>query len=120
MPALTAFMHRYPGIELDVDFSDRLVDVIEDGFDVVMRTGEPTDSRLMSRPLGSYHLELFASPDYLASYGTPDIPADLTHHACLQHKFPTTGKLEPWPLKRVGTRRNGRCQRLWCATPQQR
>lgn len=102
MPALTAFMHRYPAIELDVDFSDHLVDVIEDGFDVVMRTGEPTDSRLMSRSLGTYRLGLFASPDYLASHGTPETPADLTHHACLQHKFPTTGKLEPWPLKRIG------------------
>lgn len=101
MPALTAFMHRYPAIELDVDFSDRLVDVIEEGFDVVIRTGEPTDSRLMSRPLGCYRLQLVASPDYLASRGTPEVPADLARHACLQHKFPTTGKLEPWPLKRA-------------------
>lgn len=99
MPALTAFMHRYPAIALDVDFSDRLVDVIEEGFDVVMRTGEPADSRLMSRPLGSYRLQLVAAPDYLASHGTPEVPADLAHHACLQHKFPTTGKFEPWPLK---------------------
>lgn len=100
MPALTAFMRRYPAIELDVDFSDRLVDVIEEGFDVVMRTGEPTDSRLMSRPLGGYRLQLVASPDYLANRGTPETPAELAHHACLQHKFPSTGKFEPWPLQR--------------------
>ncbi|MGB1764236.1 LysR family transcriptional regulator [Alloalcanivorax xenomutans] len=101
MPALTAFMRRYPAIELDVDFSDRLVNVIEEGFDVVMRTGEPTDSRLMSRPLGNYRLQLVASPDYLAAHGTPGVPADLASHACLQHKFPSTGKLEPWPLQRA-------------------
>jgi len=101
MPALTAFMHRYPAIELDIDFSDRLVDVIEEGFDVVMRTGEPTDSRLMSRSLGSYRLQLVASPGYLASHRPPEVPADLAHHACLQHRFPTSGKLEPWPLKRT-------------------
>lgn len=101
MPALTAFMHRYPAIELDVDFSDRLVDVIEEGFDVVMRTGEPTDSRLMSRPLGNYRLQLVASPAYLAARGKPRTPADLAGHACLQHKFPSSGKLEPWPLKRA-------------------
>ncbi|WP_394060083.1 LysR family transcriptional regulator [Alcaligenes sp. WGS1538] len=100
MPALTAFMHRYPAIELDVDISDRLVDVIEEGFDVVMRTGEPSDSRLMSRPLGNYRLQLVASPDYLARRGMPEVPADLAQHACLQHKFPSTGKFEPWPLKR--------------------
>ncbi|WP_286893303.1 LysR family transcriptional regulator [Achromobacter sp. UBA2119] len=100
MPALTAFMHRYPVIELDVDFSDRLVDVINEGFDIVMRTGEPTDSRLVSRPVGNYRLLLVAAPGYLASRGTPRGPADLQHHACLQHRFPSTGKLEPWPLKR--------------------
>ncbi|CAB3687293.1 HTH-type transcriptional regulator PgrR [Achromobacter animicus] len=100
MPALTAFMHRYPAIELDVDFSDRLVDVINEGFDIVMRTGEPTDSRLVSRPVGNYRLLLVAAPGYLANRGTPRSPADLLHHACLQHRFPSTGKLEPWPLKR--------------------
>src|SRR5450830_1288377 len=101
MPALTAFMHRYPAIELDVDFSDRLVDVIEEGFDVVMRTGEPADSRLMSRTLGNYRLQLVAAPKYLMQRPEPRVPADLVHHACLHHKFPSTGKLEPWPLKRT-------------------
>ncbi len=101
MPALTAFMRRYPDIELDVDFSDRLVNVIDEGFDVVMRTGEPTDSRLMARQVGSYRLLLVASPDYLAEHGTPKLPEDLADHACLQHKFPSTGKFEPWPLKRA-------------------
>ncbi|SIT13815.1 transcriptional regulator, LysR family [Thalassolituus maritimus] len=101
MPALTAFMRRYPDIELDVDFSDRLVNVIEEGFDVVMRTGEPTDSRLMARQVGSYRLQLVVSPGYLADNGTPKVPEDLADHACVQHKFPSTGKLEPWPLKRA-------------------
>ncbi|WP_197911720.1 LysR substrate-binding domain-containing protein [Kineobactrum salinum] len=55
----------------------------------------------MSRPLGSYRLQLVASPDYLASHGTPTTPSDLANHACLHHKFPSTGKLEPWPLKTV-------------------
>lgn len=99
MPSLTAFMHRYPAVELEVDFSDRLVDVIDEGFDVVIRTGEPTDSRLMSRSLGTYQLQLVASPDYLNKYGVPRVPTELSHHACLHHKFPTTGKLEAWPLK---------------------
>lgn len=98
LPALTRFMHRYPAIELDVDFSDRLVEVIEEGFDAVIRTGEPADSRLMSRPLGHFRLMLVAAPAYLARRGTPRSPADLSQHACLRHKFPSTGKLEPWPL----------------------
>jgi len=99
MPALTAFMHRYPAIALDVDFSDRMVDVIEDGFDAVIRTGEPADSRLMSAWLYDYKLLLVGAPGYFAGNGTPHVPADLARHACLQHKFPSTGKLEPWPLR---------------------
>ncbi|WP_334033466.1 LysR family transcriptional regulator [Burkholderia gladioli] len=99
MPALTAFMHRYPAIELDVDFSDRMVDVIEDGFDAVIRTGEPADSRLMSRPLGTFKLLLVGAPRYFAARGMPRVPADLAGHACLQHKFPSTGRFEPWPLR---------------------
>lgn len=57
-------MYSHPAVELDVDFSDSIVDVIEEGFDVVIRTGVPRS------------------------------PTDLSHHACLHHKFPTTGKLE--------------------------
>lgn len=102
MPVLTSFMHRYPLIELDVDFSDRMVDVIEEGFDAVIRTGEPADSRLMSRPLGKYRLVLVASPAYLSQQGPPQTPADLVDHACLQHKFPSTGKYEAWPFRPMG------------------
>jgi DNA-binding transcriptional LysR family regulator len=58
-------------------------------------------SRLMSRPLGTYRLLLVASPGYLSRQGQPEVPADLTRHACLRHKFPSTGKLEAWPLKRT-------------------
>lgn len=101
MPALTGFMHRYPAIELEIDFSDRMVDVIEEGFDVVMRSGEPADSRLQSRPLGHFQLQLLATPKYLAQYGVPQQPADLLQHACLQHRFPHTGKLEAWPVQAV-------------------
>lgn len=99
MPVLTDFMHQYPDIALDVDFSDRMVDIVEEGFDAVVRTGEPTDSRLVSRRLGGFQLVLVASPAYLKQRGQPKKPADLLNHACLQHKFPTTGRLEPWPLR---------------------
>ncbi|NIL16157.1 LysR family transcriptional regulator [Pseudomonas sp. ATCC PTA-122608] len=99
MPVLTDFMRAYPEIELDVDFSDRMVDVIEEGFDAVIRTGKPEDSRLMARHLGYYRLVLVASPEYLRLHGTPRQPRDLNDHACLRHKFCATGKLEAWPLR---------------------
>lgn len=99
MATLTDFMHSYPAITLDVDFSDRLVDVVDEGFDVVLRTSELFDSRLMSKTLGGFRLLLVASAAYLLEYGTPMIPADLARHACLRHRLPTSGALERWPLR---------------------
>lgn len=101
LPVLADFMRDYPDIELDLDFTDRMVDVIEEGFDAVVRTGEPTDSRLSARRLGVFEGMLVASPDYLARRGTPKVPADLLDHACLHYRFPNSGKLETWPLRRA-------------------
>lgn len=99
LPVLGEFMRTYPEIELDLDFTDQIVDVIEDGFDAVVRTGEPADSRLTARRLGMFRSLLVASPDYLAQHGTPRRPADLLQHRCLHYRFPHNGKLEPWALR---------------------
>ncbi|MBO1013335.1 LysR family transcriptional regulator [Achromobacter sp. SD115] len=101
LPVLGEFMREYPEIELDLDFTDRMVDVIEEGFDAVVRTGEPADSRLSARRLGSFQILLVASPAYLASRGTPRTPADLLHHSCLHYRFPSSGKLETWALRQA-------------------
>jgi hypothetical protein len=53
---------------------------------------------MMSRALGTYRRRLVAAPAYLATKGVPLIPDDLKAHACLHHKFPTSGRLERWPL----------------------
>lgn len=102
MPAMMAFLRAYPEIELDLDFTDRLVDVIEEGFDAVIRTGEARDSRLMMRRAGAFGHRIVAAPDYLAARGTPLVPEDLLGHACLHHKYPSTSQLERWPLMRDG------------------
>jgi DNA-binding transcriptional LysR family regulator len=98
MPTLVAFMRAYPEIVLDLDFSDRVVDVIEEGFDAVVRFAAVGDSRLMSRSLGTYRRRLVAAPAYLAAKGVPSTPHDLMAHACLHHMFPTSRKFERWPL----------------------
>jgi DNA-binding transcriptional LysR family regulator len=102
MPVLSAFMRTYPDVQLDIDFSDRIVDVIEDGFDVVLRTGEALDSQLITRTLGHYSHVIVASPAYLAERGVPLVPEELVAHACLQHRFSRTGRLRQWPLVRDG------------------
>ncbi|UAY92765.1 LysR family transcriptional regulator [Pectobacterium polaris] len=99
LPVLGEFMREYPEIELDLDFTDRMVDVIEEGFDAVVRTGDPVDSRLTARRLGAFRSLLVAAPDYLTRRGTPQIPVDLMQHACLHYRFPNSGKLEPWALR---------------------
>jgi DNA-binding transcriptional LysR family regulator len=99
MPTLVAFMRAYPEVTLDLDFSDRVVDVIEEGFDAVVRFADAGDSRLMSRALGKYRRRLVAAPAYLAAKGVPLTPDDLKAHACLLHRFPTSGKFERWPLR---------------------
>ncbi|AOY95967.1 LysR family transcriptional regulator [Cupriavidus sp. USMAA2-4] len=99
LPVLAGFMREYPEVQLDLDFTDRMVDVIEEGFDAVVRTGEPADSRLAARTLGSFRQLLVASPAYLREHGEPRHPQDLLRHRCLQYRFPNSGKLEIWPWR---------------------
>lgn len=101
LPVLGEFMRAYPEIELDLDFSDRMVDVIEEGFDAVVRTGEPVDSRLSARRLGTFEMRVVAAPEYLAQRGTPQVPADLLHHTCMHYRWPTSGKLQTWALRQA-------------------
>lgn len=96
--AITQFMQCYPAVELDLDFSDRLVDVIGEGFDVAIRASTLNDSGLMRRRLGTFSRVLAASPDYLQAHGRPQHAQDLQNHACLHYRFPNTGRLEQWPL----------------------
>ncbi|WP_445571842.1 LysR family transcriptional regulator [Pseudomonas sp. E102] len=95
---LSSFAKRYPDIHLELDFSDRLVDVVEEGFDAVVRTGELNDSRLVARRLGAFRFLLVGAPAYFQAQGTPVDASDLSNHDCLLYRVPSTGKLERWPL----------------------
>ncbi|MGC1550124.1 MAG: LysR family transcriptional regulator [Rhodanobacter sp.] len=99
MPVMPEFMQRYPEIELDLDFDDRMVDVIDEGLDAVIRSGDLPDSRLMARRLGSFRAGLFASPEYLRRRGIPQHPRELERHACVQFRNQTSGKLQKWTMR---------------------
>ncbi|WP_414148477.1 LysR family transcriptional regulator [Erwinia sp. BNK-24-b] len=99
LPLLPSFTRRYPAIELELDFSDRLVNLIDEGFDVAIRSGEIADSRLTSKTLGNFSFVLCASPAYLNEYGSPDSPEDLKNHKCVLFRFPSTGLVQPWELQ---------------------
>ncbi|MDR3466115.1 MAG: LysR family transcriptional regulator [Xanthobacteraceae bacterium] len=99
LPVLPEFAALYPAIELDLDFNDRIVDVIDEGLDVVIRSGDLADSRLMSRRLGEFRFVLCAAPGYLGQAGAPTTVADLARHRCIRFRFPTSGKLQDWSMR---------------------
>lgn len=98
LPVLPEFMAQYPDIEVDIDFNDRIVDLIEEGIDVAIRSGELPDSRLMARPLRPFQMLLCAAPSYLERHGVPASPSDLGRHHGIRFRFPNSGKIQPWPL----------------------
>jgi DNA-binding transcriptional LysR family regulator len=82
-PAIDAFLRTHPGIELDLDLSDRQVDLLAEGFDLAVRIADLADSSLIARRLAPVRHVVCASPAYLAQHGTPRSPAELTEHDCL-------------------------------------
>lgn len=83
--AIADFLQRHPEVEVSLFAEDSLVDVIEGGFDVVVRIGRLADSSLRSRRLAADRLVVCGSPQYLARRGVPATPADLVHHDCLHY-----------------------------------
>jgi DNA-binding transcriptional LysR family regulator len=98
LPLVPEFRQRFPDIELDIDFSDRLVDITQEGYDAVIRTGRLADSQLLARPLAHYGPVIIGSPAYFAGHGEPATPADLEGHACIRFRSPASGRVEPWAL----------------------
>ena len=98
LPVLPALLARYPEIELDLDFTDRIVNLIDEGVDIAIRSGELPDSRLKMRSLRPFQLLLCASPDYLERHGIPRHPHDLIKHVGIGFRYPNSGRLQAWPL----------------------
>lgn len=94
IPRLPEFLQQHPGIELELSSSDRLVDVVQEGFDCVVRVGVLRDSGLVARQLGKLTQLNCASPDYLERFGWPQSPDDLSSHA-LVHYAATLGVRPP-------------------------
>lgn len=92
LPALPAFMDRYPGIELELSSTDRRVDLIQEGMDCVLRVGAIVDETLVARRLGAVRMVNAASPAYLARHGVPHTLEDLlTQGHRMVHYTPTLG-----------------------------
>ena len=99
---LLELLARYPELRLDLDFSDRHVDLIAEGFDIAVRPGALADSSLIVRALGAARSGYYASRAYLRAHGEPKYPRDLAHHACIV--FTGTSRGGRW-LFQTGKRR---------------
>ncbi|GGF86669.1 transcriptional regulator [Azorhizobium oxalatiphilum] len=82
-PLLIDFARAFPDIQLDVNFTDRVVNVVDEGFDAAIRIGKPGDSSLIARRLCDARIVLVAAKAYLEARGTPQSPADLLAHDCI-------------------------------------
>ena len=96
MPLVHAYMRRYPEVAVLVSFTDRYVDLVEEGVDLAVRIGGAEESRLIARRLASHRLVTCAAPAYLDDHGVPQVPDDLDHHGCLA--FIHGGRPVPWRL----------------------
>jgi DNA-binding transcriptional LysR family regulator len=83
LPVVTEFLRTYPGIDIRLDLTDRIVDLAEDHVDVAVRIGELPDSSLLALRVGSVRRLACASPQYLAGRGTPTHPGELAGHDCV-------------------------------------
>ncbi|VWB92524.1 transcriptional regulator [Burkholderia lata] len=100
-PVLPGLLARYPGLSVEADFDDRIVDVVRDGYDIVIRGGNIHDSALVSRPIFRMNTVLVASPAYLASHGIPRAPDDLGAHRLIARRF-LGGEVSTWSFRMRG------------------
>lgn len=97
-PYLAQFTTVNPDVSVDMTLNDRLVDLVEEGFDVAIRiTGQMADSNLIARRIASAEEIMCASPEYIASHGSPDTPKSLVDHRCLGYSLGPEGNL--WTLR---------------------
>jgi len=83
-PMIADYLEQYPEVSIDLNLNDRMIDMVEEGFDVAVRIGTLEDSSLVARPLGPYGVVICGSPAYLERRGVPQVPADLAQHECLE------------------------------------
>jgi DNA-binding transcriptional LysR family regulator len=106
LPHLPAFLARYPELELQIGQGDRLVDLVREGVDCVIRSGEPDDSGMILRRLGTIKEITVASPAYVASHGMPATPDGLDGHQMVAFLSSRTGDVLPLEFSVAGTLRH--------------
>lgn len=101
-PALPEFIAAYPDIRLRMTADDRMIDMVEEGVDVLIRIGELQNSSLVARTVLKTRYVCCASPAYLARHGQPETPEQLSDFACLSFLYPKSRRTRPWMFEREG------------------
>ncbi len=96
-PHLGEFARKYPDIELQLDLNNRRVDLISEGYDLVIRVGQLQDSSLMSKRIGTARAHLYAAPEYIEEYGMPKKPDQLQEHTLLA--MSNSNNITQWTLE---------------------
>lgn len=86
-PAIGAFLVKYPEVKFDVSLSDRIVDLVEEGYDLAIRIGSAGGETVVARKLGEARMVACAAPAYLKAHGAPKAPEDLARHPCLTYEY---------------------------------
>jgi DNA-binding transcriptional LysR family regulator len=95
---LPEFTRRHPALKIDLDFTDRRVDLVAEGIDIAIRLGQLGDSSLVARKVAWTTRVICAAPAYIERMGTPKAPADLARHDCLAFREPGLANLNDWPF----------------------
>ncbi len=90
-PVIEAYLERYPAVKLDLDLTDRLVDLVEEGIDLGIRVTRKMDPHLIARPLARAEMVVCASPKYLKTHGVPKAPDELARHNVLTYTYSRMG-----------------------------
>jgi len=102
VPLIGAFRAKYPDLTLALTFTDRYVDLVEEGIDVAVRMGALQDSSLIARRLTTTRFRVFGAPAYFATRGRPRVLEDLDRHECLAFTFRDTRRVRDWRFRRGG------------------
>ena len=95
-PRIAAYTARYSRVNVDLVLNDRLVDLVEEGYDLAIRIGRLADSSLIAKRIAATRLVVCASPGYFAARGRPMKPADLADHECILYSYASAGAV--WPF----------------------
>ncbi|SCB44901.1 LysR family transcriptional regulator [Rhizobium multihospitium] len=110
LPVVNEFMTQYPAISLDFNVGERSIDMVEEGYDLMIRTLPASDSTLVARKLAPWRHMLVCSPEYRDTHPMPKVPADLVEHNCLQYTYYPYGdewRFEDADGKQVGVKISG-------------